>query len=53
MRTRFYPNTTFFSVLCILFGILVFAIPNILEYAIAIFFIIIGTFGLLSKPKIF
>ncbi|NQU98649.1 DUF3096 domain-containing protein [Candidatus Woesearchaeota archaeon] len=38
----------YFFILCIILGIVILAVPNILEFVIAIFLLIVGASGLLS-----
>ncbi|MBU0472240.1 MAG: DUF3096 domain-containing protein [Nanoarchaeota archaeon] len=44
----FKEGVNYFFVLCIILGIVILAVPNILEFVIALFLLIFGIFGFLS-----
>ncbi|MFH1590260.1 MAG: DUF3096 domain-containing protein [archaeon] len=39
----------YFFILCIILGIVILTVPNVLEFAIAIFLLVLGVSGLLSS----
>ncbi|MAG38766.1 hypothetical protein CMO90_01635 [Candidatus Woesearchaeota archaeon] len=47
----FGRGLNYFFILCIFLGILILAVPNILETVIATFLIIIGVSGLLGNKR--
>ncbi|MBC8501216.1 MAG: DUF3096 domain-containing protein [Nanoarchaeota archaeon] len=44
----FKRGLNYFFILCLILGIVILAVPNILEFVIAIFLIVLGISGLLS-----
>jgi len=44
----FKGGLNYFFILCLILGIVILAVPNILEFVIAIFLIVLGVSGLLS-----
>jgi hypothetical protein len=46
---HFGKGVNYFFILCIIMGIIILIIPNILEVVIAIFFIVVGVSGLATK----